>query len=252
MAQVSSYQIQPSPQDAPKGDGGAFCGRTTIWVLALRTLTGNFFEIYARTLATTSFLTYTIGRYGKQQVEGCKMVDFVTLTCPSCGGKLQGANNIELFICTHCGVEHILKSGGGVVALHPETKRLDDIKLDTGRTASKLAIRRLSVEISSLQRSVNQLEKPQKTDWLGWRRGIGSVVVGIGGFIVALANINSGLEEELICLFPSTILLMIFGVSKIWRLSNKVKPTERIKGIKKTIIEKSKELNEHREIVRSY
>ncbi|MFL7795121.1 MAG: hypothetical protein AB8I69_23480 [Anaerolineae bacterium] len=30
-------------------------------------------------------------------------LDSITLTCPSCGGKLQVTNDIDRFACTHCG-----------------------------------------------------------------------------------------------------------------------------------------------------
>ena len=40
------------------------------------------------------------------------MLDFVTLTCPSCGGKLQIDNNVELFTCGYCGSEHVVNRGG--------------------------------------------------------------------------------------------------------------------------------------------
>jgi predicted RNA-binding Zn-ribbon protein involved in translation (DUF1610 family) len=36
------------------------------------------------------------------------MSDFVTLTCPNCGGKLQITPDINRFACTHCGNEHIV------------------------------------------------------------------------------------------------------------------------------------------------
>ena len=47
------------------------------------------------------------------------MADFVTLTCPSCGGKLQITQDIERFACAHCGREHIVKRSGGIVSLSP-------------------------------------------------------------------------------------------------------------------------------------
>ena len=41
------------------------------------------------------------------------MADFVTLSCPSCGGKLEVTRDIERFACAHCGREHIVKRTGG-------------------------------------------------------------------------------------------------------------------------------------------
>ncbi len=33
------------------------------------------------------------------------MPDFVTLSCPTCGGKLEITDNIERFACGYCGHE---------------------------------------------------------------------------------------------------------------------------------------------------
>jgi predicted RNA-binding Zn-ribbon protein involved in translation (DUF1610 family) len=77
---------------------------------------------------------------------------FVTLACPTCGAKLQITNNIERFACAYCGNEHIVKRAGGMVTLAPVVKELGRIQRGTDRTASELAIKRLSTEIPDLQR----------------------------------------------------------------------------------------------------
>jgi predicted RNA-binding Zn-ribbon protein involved in translation (DUF1610 family) len=85
------------------------------------------------------------------------MVDFVTLTCPSCGGKLQITKDIERFACGHCGNEHIVKRSGGIVALEPVVEGLKKIQKGTDKTASELAIRRLKEEIYNLDVRVRHL-----------------------------------------------------------------------------------------------
>ena len=45
------------------------------------------------------------------------MSDFVTLQCPSCGGKLSVGNNVLSLKCEHCGVEHIIRREAGEVTL---------------------------------------------------------------------------------------------------------------------------------------
>src|SRR3990172_2505499 len=79
------------------------------------------------------------------------MTDFVTLTCPSCGGSLQITNDIERFACAHCGTEHIVKRGGGVVSLTPVIERLAKVQIGVDKTASELAIKRLQEEIQAIQ-----------------------------------------------------------------------------------------------------
>jgi len=75
------------------------------------------------------------------------MDNFITLTCPTCGGKLQITDDIERFACSHCGNEHIVKRGGGIVSLAPVTESLNQIKVGVDKTASELAIKRLKEEI---------------------------------------------------------------------------------------------------------
>ena len=42
------------------------------------------------------------------------MANFVTLTCPSCGGKLEITEDVEKFACGNCGNEHIVNRRGNV------------------------------------------------------------------------------------------------------------------------------------------
>ena len=63
------------------------------------------------------------------------MDDFITLTCTSCGGKLEITTDIERFACAHCGTEHLVKRGGGIVSLAPVIEIIRGIKdgTDKGR-----------------------------------------------------------------------------------------------------------------------
>ena len=76
------------------------------------------------------------------------MSDFITLTCPSCNGKLQITDDIDRFACAHCGCEHIVKRSGGMVAIKPV---LDTVAKCVDNTASELAIVRLDREISEVE-----------------------------------------------------------------------------------------------------
>lgn len=78
------------------------------------------------------------------------MADFVILTCPSCGGKLQLTNDIEHFACAHCGNEHMVKRSGGVVTL-AVVEGLKKVQAGVDKTASELAIRRLPDELRILK-----------------------------------------------------------------------------------------------------
>lgn len=45
------------------------------------------------------------------------MADFVSLTCPSCKGKLQIGKDLDRFACGYCGTEFVVNRGGGDFAL---------------------------------------------------------------------------------------------------------------------------------------
>jgi len=45
------------------------------------------------------------------------MSDLITLTCPSCGGKLQVNPNATMLVCEHCGTEHMVHRDGDAVTL---------------------------------------------------------------------------------------------------------------------------------------
>jgi hypothetical protein len=47
------------------------------------------------------------------------MPDFISLSCPSCGNKLQITEDIDRLECDVCGTEHIVNRSGGIVTLLP-------------------------------------------------------------------------------------------------------------------------------------
>lgn len=78
------------------------------------------------------------------------MANFIQLTCPACGGKLELNNTIDRFACAHCGTEHVVNRGGGIVSLQPVIEGLRRIQSGTDRTAAELALQRLRGEHSEL------------------------------------------------------------------------------------------------------
>lgn len=106
------------------------------------------------------------------------MTDFVTLTCPSCGGKLQITNDIEQFVCGHCGNEHVVRRGGGIIAIAPVIESIKKVQTGTDKTASELAIKRLGNEIYYLRLELVELLRSIKNDSPGssfwdWERDWG-------------------------------------------------------------------------------
>lgn len=78
------------------------------------------------------------------------MPEWVTLSCPSCGGRLQITHDIERFACAHCGREHLVRRSGGTIALTPVVEELREVRRGVDRTASELAITRIKDEVRAL------------------------------------------------------------------------------------------------------
>ena len=85
------------------------------------------------------------------------VIEFVTLTCPTCGGKLEVGKDINQFACGHCGNEHVVVRQGGLISLSPVEQNIAQIQKSTDKTAAELAIKRLSEEIHSLNRRYDSL-----------------------------------------------------------------------------------------------
>jgi chaperonin cofactor prefoldin len=79
------------------------------------------------------------------------MADFVTLSCPACGGKLEITNDVERFACAHCGQEHIVRRSGGIISLSPVVDAIKQVGIGVDKTAAELALARLQKELDSLQ-----------------------------------------------------------------------------------------------------
>jgi predicted RNA-binding Zn-ribbon protein involved in translation (DUF1610 family) len=83
--------------------------------------------------------------------------DFITLSCPSCGGGLQLTDDIERFACAHCGQQHIVRRQGGTVSLSPVLRELGRIHAGVDKAASELAIVRIKEEIVALEQEKGKL-----------------------------------------------------------------------------------------------
>jgi hypothetical protein len=85
------------------------------------------------------------------------MSDFITLSCPSCGAKLSITPDIDRFACSHCGQEHIIKRGGGIVSLSPVVGAINQVGAGVDRVAAELSTARLHREINELQKEKDDL-----------------------------------------------------------------------------------------------
>jgi DNA-directed RNA polymerase subunit RPC12/RpoP len=142
------------------------------------------------------------------------MADFVTLTCPSCGEKLQITSDLERFACMYCGREHLVKRSGGVVSLVPVIEQPQGIPAPGESPAregppapqpiehqvTEAAIVRLRTEIDTLESHkaaiLRNTPKPHKMAACGCLLGLMLFCMVSGGlFITSYPIIESPFEH---------------------------------------------------------
>ncbi len=120
-------------------------------------------------------------------------MEFITLSCPSCGGKLQITNDIERFACSNCGTEHIVKRSGGIVSLSPVIDVMQGVKSGVDRTAAELAIMRHEKDLKELQEKMGQLLKSSKKETFP----LFLIVILVLGILLTINSITTGSAEWL-------------------------------------------------------
>jgi len=163
------------------------------------------------------------------------MVDIVTLTCPSCGGKLRVSKYLERFACEYCGNEHVVKRDGGVVSIAPVVESLERIEAKANKTSSELAIRICKEEISALQAKLESHRISYST-----RTTLKTACLGAGGLATLLSLfVNLGF------ILPGLIFLMI-GLNLS---ANKAILENKENNINQAIKAKEAELKHHENIL---
>jgi len=134
------------------------------------------------------------------------MADFVTLSCPSCRGRLEITQDIERFACAHCGREHVVKRSGGIVSLSPVIDAIRKVEIGVDKTAAELAIVLLQKEIADVRGRRDSLlassPRPQINPMYILLIFTGAVLayVAIGG--ASVTGFASGIVIVLIGLVP--------------------------------------------------
>lgn len=158
------------------------------------------------------------------------MPDFITLTCPTCGGRLQITPDIERFACAHCGNEHLVRRGTGVVTLAPVVESMDGLRRTTDRSASEMAIRRIQEDLAGMEAARTGIEarlaqwkarlaehdRLEKGLTESRNIGIAGVVLFIGfGIAESEARSRGNPDIRLFCAYP---LLAFAAIGVYWWL----------------------------------
>jgi hypothetical protein len=170
------------------------------------------------------------------------MADFINLTCPSCGGKLQLTSDIDRFACSYCGNELIVRRSGGIVSLAPVVEGLKGVKTGVDKTASELAINRLEGELSYLvQQRANASAIPLHV----WIFGLGALL----SFAAFWVNLSSGDASGIALLFFFIVGFVLLIVTKWQNDKHKREKLQNEAQINKSIEGKVREMQMHKAIV---
>ena len=186
--------------------------------------------------------------------------EFITLSCPSCGGKLEITPDMDRFACAFCGREHIVKRTNSTISLSPVVEAIHHVRIGVDKTAAELAIVRLQKEISELQEQKQKLLKDKPSSSVqGW--AIAALVFGSLSVTVAAWNLLIGPTKtfpkgdfaSVLC-FGS--ILLVFGLipilswrNKKWQWKQSVEP--QLNALSMQIAKIQSELERNRNIVSS-
>ena len=169
--------------------------------------------------------------------------DFISLSCPNCGGKLTITPDTERFACQFCGHEHIVRRSGGLVSLEPVLRNINaglntvgtgmnQLGLNSERQAAEQSIARLSKEVDELENKYITV----RGDRIG-HIGASLSMVGFGiGMMIASAIGGWPGWVYLLCL---AFIVPFF----IWFISA-LKGVEKQKNISQQLAEKKMELEQ--------
>ena len=168
------------------------------------------------------------------------MPELVTLTCPSCGAKLEIGEDIERFACSHCGNEHIVKRSGGTISLMPVLEQIKKVRAGVDKTASELAIKRLKEEIREIQSRMPAVEEGCFIKVMNWFMGL---------FVLAtLGAILTGEWGDIIG--ASALLIASITIGYFIRKKEDASMAEKRKPYIDAIAQRKRELEKHEMIVR--
>jgi DNA-directed RNA polymerase subunit RPC12/RpoP len=195
----------------------------------------------------------------------------VTLSCPSCGAKLEITPTLNRFACAYCGQEHIVNRTVGTISLSPVVEAIHQVKTGVDKTAAELAIVRLQKEIYALQVKKQNIRVENQNILYKYPKprpggdAIFSIIFGFGVIILGIGLYSGGQENDTTLLATLSIgaLLILIGMLPILKLPQKtlnwkksvtsqIKNLDaRINEIDRQIAGKQTELERNQNLVRS-
>ncbi|MCE1248088.1 MAG: zinc ribbon domain-containing protein [Firmicutes bacterium] len=100
----------------------------------------------------------------------------IKLSCSSCGAKLELTDDIDRFVCLHCGTEWLVNRSGGIASLKPVEEKLarlekktDKVVENTEIIADQIRMNKIANRIAVLQtkkQSVDLNPKMENPEWI--------------------------------------------------------------------------------------
>ena len=171
------------------------------------------------------------------------MTDFITLTCPNCGGKLEITKDLQQFACAHCGTEHRVNRSASVISLTPFVDGIKKVQIGVDKTASELAIVRLKDEIALLENEYE--DKYSYRNWL-----IKTIIVWGIGSLVGIFFLVRGIQFSSTSLIIIGIIVAGFGIFQVYKFySEYIALDKKMHNALAESRKKNKELIKHQAIV---
>ncbi|NMC86137.1 MAG: zinc-ribbon domain-containing protein [Anaerolineaceae bacterium] len=178
--------------------------------------------------------------------------DFITLSCPNCGGKLQITPDIERFACQYCGYEHIVRRNGGIVSLEPVVRVMQNIDANINlvgvgvnrlgasseKQIAEQTIARLKTEIAELNKQTGSYYDAAQIAMI-----LGGILAFGGILLIVLAIMNA---------WSAWVYLvgLVLGGFGVVLFVSVIKEPPHIKAQHELERQKSEELQRNYEIVR--
>jgi hypothetical protein len=128
---------------------------------------------------------------------------------------LQITKDIERFACAHCGKEHLVKRGGGIIALAPV---IENMSKGVDSTASELALVRLEKELADIKPKVTIAK--EKADRFTSKAG-DRVAVLIVTIVVLIGSILLFILTDLTLLAMIVLMVGIVLIGQTYHLHSK-------------------------------
>lgn len=136
----------------------------------------------------------------------------LVLKCPSCGGKLEIASDMEQFACGYCGTEQVVVRRGGTVSLKPVVEAIERVQQGTDKVAAEMALKRLQEELKAAEGEYVTLLPIPSIDWPSLITGILFLGVSVPFvFIPFFAVDEEHAKSSQCCVLPAAIVA-IFGL----------------------------------------